>query len=75
MNIIIRRRVKALPVSNSKTALTVSKDVIIDGLNYKMNFVYLVLNFCVLIIKSQHNTVEPLYNDTIDILDGRKWPL
>ena len=40
-----------------------------------MNFVYLVLNFCVLIIKSQHNTVEPLYNDTIDILDGRKWPL
>ena len=27
-----------------------------------MNFVYLVLNFCVLIIKSQHNTVEPLYN-------------
>ena len=27
-----------------------------------MNFVYLVLNFCVLIIKSQYTTVEPLYN-------------
>ena len=27
-----------------------------------MNFAYLVLNFCVLIIKSQYTTVEPLYN-------------